>query len=146
MDCPPVRVALGGLAAALALAACAGSDGPPTAPSSTSRATHISFHEPKTPADAASEFVRATAIDQADVTDQLTCRDRPNFGSWPITFVSPGSDTQLHFEVSRVRRTKQATWHVTVEVQIGQHRDGFHVETTVVKSAGHYRVCSAESR
>ena len=106
----------------------------------------MSFHEPKTPADAASEFVRAMAFNQADVTDRLACLGRPSFGSWPVAFGSPGSDTRPRFYVSRVLRTERAKWHVTVAVRTEGGAPGFHVDTTVVKNAEHFRVCTAASR
>jgi hypothetical protein len=139
-------VGLAALATALALAGCTGSGRSPGAPSSTHRAAHLSFHEPTSPADAASEFVRAMAVNQADVTDRLMCLDRPNVGSWPLSFASPDSDTTLHFDVGRARRTKRAAWRVRVDVRVGHNSNGFHVDTTVVRTAEHYRVCSAESR
>lgn len=140
------RVCLVAVSAALGLAGCSGSHGSPAALPSSARAAHLSFHEPKSAADAASEFVQAMAIRQTEVTDRLTCRSRMSFGSWPLMFASPARDTQLHFNVDRVRRTDPTSWRVTVAVQAGQDASGFHVHTTVVKSDGHYRVCSAESR
>lgn len=74
------------------------------------------------------------------------CSDRPNYGSAPLIFASSGRDTQLKVAVTRVRRTSQATWRVTVAMRGAQDTTAFHVDTTVEKSAGHYRVCSAESR
>ena len=137
---------LAALGTALVVAGCTGSDRAQVEPASTHRAAHVSFHEPTSPADAASEFVRAMAVNQADVTDRLMCLDRPNVGSWPLSFASPGSDTTLHFDVGRARKTERAAWRVRVDVRVGHNTNGFHVDTTVVRTAGHYRVCSAESR
>lgn len=142
-------LAMAALGVVLALAGCASSEGSPAAPSS-SNVPRLAFHEPRTPKDAAYEYVQALAQDRTDLTGQLaggiSCGGRLDAGSWPLMFTSASTDQQMHFHVSGVSRTGPSAWRVTVDVFAGESAPGFHVDTTVVSSASRYRVCSAESR
>lgn len=145
----PTRVAMLALGLGFALAGCAGSNASREAASGSTEAPHLAFHEPRTPRDAAYEYVQALAHDRTDLTQHLAgglaCGDRLEIGSWPLAYTSADTDPQMHFHVRRVRPTGPSAWRVTVDVLVGDNTPGFHVDTTVVSSASRYRVCSAES-
>lgn len=139
------------------LAGCAPKGGPHAAAEASPSLARVVFREPTSPADAASEFVRAMANRQTAVEDRLTCRSRPSYGSWPLITTTSGSRPHLHFAVTAVRQTQPKAWSVVVRARFGDSSKGFRVFTTVVKEADQYpatvvkqadryRVCTAESR
>lgn len=132
--------------ASMTLIGCASNGASHTAPASSPRSRHFPFHEPTTASDAAAEFVRALATGQVDVTDRLTCLERPSYGSWPLIFFRhPVERSSLRFDVTDVHRTDASTWRVTVRPRFGEAPAGFRAFTTVVKESDHYRVCTVKT-
>lgn len=140
--------AIPAVAFAIAIAGCSSTNGSesPAASATSVQITKFAFHEPRSPADAASEFARAHLIPnlarQNAAMDRLTCFEGPTYGTWPSVFTKSGLATNPRIIVTGSHRVAPMTWRVSVSIRYDQPEADVRLATKVAKQAGHYRVCT----
>jgi hypothetical protein len=124
--------------AAALLSGCTGRSHDKTEPRS------VTFREPTSPGDAATEFALLHYLGEHDLAARLDCPGRPSYGALPLMFTSGGpSKEEFEPHAIRVQQTASTQWRVVVSYGRGP---GPHATTTatVINSHARYRVCTFE--